>query len=1040
MPVITNQMQWETVAVPVTKGVDLTTRHRLIDPDKLAKAENVFYSKFGGPEKRRGHKAFRLYNDFMDYRGNAPNSNLYGYGLIDLDTTLPTGACIYPQSGVIKDILTYDNREIAWDGWRFFEPTEPGVSGKSKVVNATMPVYKSFQTAKTQNKQDFACSSENAGIRVVAYIEITGTSPVNNAYVKVYNTETNTLKFTAHLNHGSNDPKYVRTVSCGDYCHVLVNDLTDELVYCYSIHQDDNEITRITTAVPADNTFSCPFDVWKFDETKFLVGSVNTNIILTWFNANGIVNTSTLSQNFSAITSGTPINLSLCVHPVTREIAVFFATATPAQLYQSYTEYGVAIGASVAVDTSASLFHLAIAPSYIDDLFHLFYDTDNGTTKTVVHKTFKGSTLNSTVVRYNLRLASRACRVGDVPFIWATSATTYQTTYFLLDNQLLPVVKSELGTAIISSEFYWLPSMDSTVSSDGTWNTTRFTGALLYNERIDIDIGGTGTTFSHKAIKHYELEFSPNKLSYDQAGKALYIAAGQVWSYDGDVLREANFGNGVEAITVATSNGAGALTNSGVYRWRIDICYKNAQNEECRANSFLTDEITMGVADDTAVLTFNQPPTRITDAYYLIFRNENHGTLWYLVSSRVSPIRYVTGAATAAFTDLLADTAILNKELHPAQDSNYLQTFAAPACELITFGQNRLWVAGGELLPGELWPSRLFYPGQVPAYNFALSVQIDRTTEPITALAFQSDFGVVFKTGTTYLVTGNASPNIYQPIFPNVQLALADRGCINHKSIARLYNGIVFQSTNGYKVIGAAGAMDDIGFPVETVRGSCVGAVLVKYDEHIRFYQSDEATLTFDYRDKAWTTFNFNTKPSAAVYSNRTGYAVIARNNELLYETPDYYKDGDFDFHYIIKTAPLAKQIGGFQRIRRVYCIGEKIGIPPAVTIRVYQDGHDYWTSQVRWDYSDDLATSTIGQGTIGGGFIGAPTLDEFKDDIWKFRYRLEDKHQKCENVAVELTDKGRINTSAWIPVAFGLEIGTKTGLDRLANRTITVE
>jgi hypothetical protein len=1044
-------MQWEPIAIPLASGVDLTSRVRLVDPANLAKAENVYYPQTGGPEKRRGHKAHRLFDAFAGYEGPAPSDNLFGYGLIDAGNP-PSGSSVYPQAGTIRDILVYDDREIAWDGWRFFEPTEAGVSGKCKVVKAYLPVYKSEAIARTQNTQLYSCSAETALTRIVGYVE-TVAGGAKNAYAKVYDVATNSLKFTVHLNTGSNDPVYIRTVSCGEFVHALVSDATDEVVYCYSFHNNATDLTRVTPVITIDGVVGTSFDVWKFNESRFLVAGIDTTIKLSWVNANGTVNETMFSQNTTFAVTGTPLNVAVCVHPVTRNIGVFYDIGVT-QFFRLYDDNGTALAAATSISSWANdVIHLAVAPSYVDDKYYLYCDRYGGGTMEVVKSNFTGpSTLGTVTRRKSCRLASRACRVGNVGFVWVTNVTdnhvldALQSTYFLLDEDLKPVARAEYTTAVINGYNKWLPGINYVESADGSWNTTKFHGSLMVTTRIIHDDDGTGTTavFSDYGIKTYTLNFTPDKLSYAQAGKALYIAGGQLWSYDGEVLREANIPLGVDDVTIVSSNGAGALENSGVYSWRIDYCYKNAQNEECRAISFLTNDVTFGGVDDTATLTIYQPLTGITDGYYLIFRKMNNGSNWYLVNNRISsPLKYDPTAVTVTFTDLLSDADILDNEPHPANAAGFIQPIAAPACEYVAFGQNRLWVAGGEITPGEIWPSRLFGPGQTPAFNWVLAFQVDRTTEPVTGFAFQTTYGVVFKRDSIYIVTGNISSNILEAVQPDVQQALADRGCINHKSIGRLFNSVTFQSSSGYQSINAAGQMDNIGSPVLTAAGTCVGTLLVKHDEHIRFYQSDNATLVLDYGDKLWTTFNFNTKPNAAVLSNRTGMAVLARRNELLYESDDEYRDGDYAFYYLIRTAPLAKQIGGLQRVRRVYCIGEKEGVPPPVTIRIYQDTHDWWTAQVNWDYSDDLNTSTIGTGTIGTGFIGDPVVSTppaFRDDIWRWRYRLPSRHQKCEDVAIELTDKGRMNQNRWIPVAFALEIGTKGGLDRLSHRTINEE
>ena len=819
------------------------------------------------------------------------------------------------------------------------------------------------------------------------------------------------------------------------------------MVYDYTIHQDG--IGVLSTVNILDTSIAggiqVPFDVWKYDETKFLVAAPDgINVVkLTWVNANGSINTTSFNQNFAANVSGTPYDVAVAVHPVNNQIAIIYNDLDINVSYRLFYENGTAIIASVILEAPlASNSHIAISPSYINDYFHLYWDKNS---YSVTRATYEGITLISTKTRYNTLLVSRAFRAGDKSFVWVTGnnsvpafASNYQVTRYLMDTNLLPVTNTEYGTACIQEAQSWLPSVNFTVSSDGVWNTLKFHGAVIYNERIDNTTAGDGTTFTHRAVKFYTLDFVPDKLSYAQAGKALYIAGGQLWSYDGDVLREANPSAGPVA-GVGIAGAAGNLNGAG-YKYRVDFCYKNAHNEECRSISFLSPAVTPAPVNQQVTVSFSQPITRSVDGYYLVFRNATTGTVWALVSSRTDPLRYDETSGTKSFVDNISDTDLLDNEQHPANAALYLQPIAAPPCEIVTFGQNRLWVSGGELLPGTVWPSRLFAPGQTPSFNWALEFQVDKTIEPITALAFQSDYGIAFKENATYLITGNVSPNIYQNVAPFVQLALADRGCINFKSVSRLSKGITFQTNNGYKIVAAAGQSEDIGFPVESADGVCIGSGIVPFDENVRFYQSDNYSLVFDYRRGLWTTFSFNTKPSAAVLSNRTGMFVLSRGQSLLYETDDWWKDGDFDYHYTIRTAPLAAKIGGFQRVRRVYCVGEKAGTPPPVTIRIYQDGHDWWTAQVAWDYSSDLATTTIGQGTIGNNFIGDPVSVEFKDDIWKWRYRIESKKQKCENIAIELTDKGRLNANKWIPVAFALEIGTKAGIDRLAKRTINAE
>jgi len=283
MAVITDDMRWEVVNVPITKGVNLNSRNRLIDPGELAKAENVYYTKSGGPEKRRGHSAVRLYDSFIPYTSCSLTDNLYGYGMFD-PNNLPTGDCVYPHCGPIKDIIPYNDTELAWDGWRLFEPIST-VSGASKVINATIPVVKTEAVAKVSGAQSIADSADNGVTKIVAYINTT--SGTNEAYVKVYDSITGTLRFTQHLVQGTH-PVYIRAVSCGEFCHVLVSDSTDLVVYDYAIHNTASEVTNTTS--PVQCAAAGIFDIWKFDETRFLVAAIDSGTKVSWINARGTVN------------------------------------------------------------------------------------------------------------------------------------------------------------------------------------------------------------------------------------------------------------------------------------------------------------------------------------------------------------------------------------------------------------------------------------------------------------------------------------------------------------------------------------------------------------------------------------------------------------------------------------------------------------------------------------------------------------------------------------------------------------------------------
>lgn len=1033
MPLIPNDFEWETVAIPLAKGVDTNTRARLVPADTLLKAENVYFPRVGGPEKRRGHTAYTVVDGSNIGLGDPPSDNLYGYGLFDSSITdTSTSLSPYSEAGEIKEIITRDDEVVAWDGHRLYSNYS---NGDSKLISkAYIPTCLTKTISKTVSAQNYSDCADNGSIRVVAHVDTKGTRSI---VVDVYDSSTGTLKISSSGSYPGSDILYVRVIGCGSYCHVFVSDVGDDILYKASIHSASTSFTWVPAATVSSLGI---FDVWKIDEDRFLVALIDSSnsVDIRYFFSSGVLDYNWIADvGATDPTYGLPINIAVAVHPVSSNVCILWDIGTQV-FYRNFDSVGTALFSIVAVDSSGFVFHLAVAPTYLtvsgDDGFNLYLDIFDGTAKiAVILKRLGGGSIED-ITRYNLTFCSKACRVGNTSFIWSVWESTLQSSYILLDDDLLPVAKIEYGTALENlGDPGWMPSINC-VLTDSKWDTYNFHGVLHYNQRIS-GTGDNSGIFQERSTRFYQLNFLP-RLSWTQAGRATYIAAGQMWSYDGRTLDEAQFPIGVEDIEVTPSNSTGTLTNSGKYRWRIDMCFKNAAGEEVRSISFLTDEITFGAADDTATLEWVQPPTRRLDSYYLIYRNENNGTLWYLVSSRdpSSAPSYTTLSSTQTFIDRLPDASLVDKELHPANTDGYLQPIAAPSCDLVSFGKDRLWISGGELSPGEVWPSRLFQPGTTPSFSFALPVNIDRSDEPVTGIGFNTDYTVVFKERSIYIISGNISGNILTSAGPQVQLAYTETGCINFKSVERLPNGLSFESSSGIKLINAAGGLENIGVLVSELRGTIVGAVIVRNDDNIRFYSSDQDAVVLDYTQGQWSTFTV--RPQSAVLSPVTGLAVLAVGNKLYYESETSDTDGGSSFNYTIKTAWLAEKIGGFQRVKRVYCPGESVGIPPNVTLRLYYNERDFWSQEITWDTSKNLNASTWGEAIWGQGTWGDVDNNTLKDSVWRWRRRT--KRQKCESISIEITDSGLITpTSKWIPTAIGLEIGKETGLQRVPNRTL---
>jgi hypothetical protein len=1068
MPFVPSNFEWEPVGIPLAAGVDLNTRARLVDKGKLLRAENVFFPRDGGPEMRRGHRAHTVLDAQVSLVGSPPDhdQNLYGYGLFDEDSTFSStisSKSTYPGAGTIKGLAVRDKEILAWDGHRLFSHHNSdnkfslnynstttfsyltlasdggGTDPFELAANSTayMPTARSSVIGKTFYPQSMSDAADNGTIRVFATVN----SDDAAAQVFVYDSVSGSLKFTEILNTA--DVSYIKLVPVGAYVHVYVSETGGNTLYLYVIHQND-----YSTGTPVDLGDVAVFDVEKVTEDLTLVAKCDTtNVVqLTYVNGNGTVNSSYFSAGFLPdLDSALAHKVAVCVHPTTKDICLFwYSTAATTAYGRIYSSTGTALHARTSIANNNSVNHLTCASAYLTDdgesVFHLFLDDDTSSLITYSYK-FSGTSAFTQNTRHNVGLASRAFRVGNTAFVFCYYTTTLQTQYLLMDFKLFITGRLEYGTAIASTSTPWLPGVNC-VLSDEAWDVYDFHCALMYRLRVvkeQVQPPTVDATFQENSAKFVTLNFMP-KLTYAQAGRCTYFPGALLWAYDGRELVEANFIAGPEGYTFTKSNGAGSLGVSSVYRYRVYLCHKNAAGEEIRSLAFLSDEVNMAIGgdtplNDTVTISGTTIPTNRDDTYFLVYRNENAGTLWYLVSNRdpssASCPKNDHTSSTWSFTDTLADTAIIDNELDPANNTSWLMPWAAPACEVIAYGKDRLWIAGGEMAPGEVAASRLFSTNEVPSFSPVLSVSVDRENDPIVAISFIADLVYVFRRNNVYLLSGQFSPNIFLGNSILSQLALTEVGATSPYT-ARVVQGCLFQSAGGFRLLDSSGGLKSIGTAVDSLTGELAGIVVSYVDRNVRFYQTDEQSPVFDYESFEWSTFNL--QPQAAITNPLTGLAVLAVGNKLYFEEEDLYTDDSRTYRSYIRTSWLSSALGGFQSIRRIGALGEFYG-HCTTTVNVYMNEQVSPVETFTWDSSADLNSSIWGSGTWGSGFWGDSSGTGFahNDSVWRWVRRLS--RQKCNAVSIEISFNSADGLGA-VPTVIMLEVGNRNTLDKVPTRT----
>ncbi len=473
-----------------------------------------------------------------------------------------------------------------------------------------------------------------------------------------------------------------------------------------------------------------------------------------------------------------------------------------------------------------------------------------------------------------------------------------------------------------------------------------------------------------------------------QAGRTTYIAGAQLWSYDGTELVEAGFHTCPEPgmlIAPLEQQTGGALTSAGTYRWRADLCYRNAQNEEVRSHSFFTDELVLTGGNRQVAITVPTCLTRRTNAYVLFYRNNSTGVQWYLANSRdPASADYVLNdltADTVTWVDAgqATDEAIITREQHPANGGfGYLDQYSAPACEVIAGGADRIWLAGGEIATGQAHPSRLFLPGDSPGFNPALACVVDRSSAPITAIGFVGELAVIFHPGSTYIQGGFGPDNSSQGFWEPPRLAYSDVGAVSQESLALIGKGLLFQSSAGIRLLSGSGAVSDVGRPVDSVGAGLdiAGVIISQSDQEVRWYARSGDTLVYNYQYDSWSTWSL---ACAGVTRNpATGYALLASwDGFVLEEAQDTWTDNGSPYLHRVRFAWLrGKDLMDFQAVRRIGALGEA-SEAHRVHVDVYYDEREFAEEFFDWEFPYDTETNPsnntdfFGAQSFGTGVFG---------------------------------------------------------------------
>lgn len=542
-------------------------------------------------------------------------------------------------------------------------------------------------------------------------------------------------------------------------------------------------------------------------------------------------------------------------------------------------------------------------------------------------------------------LGSRAFyRAGAaLTYVYLIQDSTLQPSYFLARHEsqyagagrALRIVGCHLrGNAGGSLGTGYLPQVQVVLSGNTLFEKHYL--PLLERQRLDTFSSTTTANGAYSqrqpvllTVDHWSLT---ERFNNSIGGLSQLFCGSQLWSYGGGAPVEHGFHLYPENVSITTSNGGGSLTSSKTYAWRVYWEWYNAQGERVLSSFAAAVTATLGAGDNTATLTIPTLAHTLRDgvsapnaqlAIYRTVNTPNDDYPFYRVSSVSSPTYNDPTVDTITFVDTMSDTNLLKQELD-YQNSGELDNIAPPACRYICSGKGRVWLSGLED-PYAIWYSKPSTLGRAVEFNDSLVLRVPEAGGAITGLAVINDALVVFKSSSTYILTGEGLNKFGQGSFNEFQLISSEVGCSAPKSIVATSMGIFFYSPRGFHLLDLSMQMRFIGSQINSLTGgfSAGSAVCIPSASHVRFSDSGgTSTWVYDYLYNRWTSWTVGVTSGVAWRGPSDSAQVWYTTNgsSVSYEDPN--SNGN-TINASITTGSLSfTPLGGFVRVKRIIING----------------------------------------------------------------------------------------------------------------------
>lgn len=1006
-------LQKQPVNLNFGSGIDTKTDPFQLPLGKLLVLENSVFTKGGIVQKRHG---FRKLKDLAE---SASSITTFDNSLVAIGSTLQA----------------FSNDYDEWVSQGAFAPVDLSV----------MPVMRSA-TGQT------ACDSAlNNGLICVAFVDA-----VNGAQYQVVDAETGQIIVPAtSLPATASHP---RVFSLGRYFIVTFMATVAATPHLQYVSIPVNDLTNPASATDISTqlkTITSGYDGFV----------ANDNLYLAWYGSDATATirirylTSTLSLSSQktqtdAAYIGDLISVTADTTTATPTVYITWYNATGDDAYtavysssldlitapvQSITNEDVATITSVAQNGSVSIYYSVTTvygynpQTYVNGAYSTASNVRTDILKRVT-MTSAGTLGTASAIHRASSLFSKAFLVSGVEYVTVAYQSTYQNTYFVIDedgNHICKFAYSNGGGYPINQVL-------------GNVDVTDSVALIPYLIKDFVTTISTGTNqapvggiYTQTGVNVAFLEFGVSTTKSAEIAQALHLSGGYIWQYDGVKPVEHNFHLYPDNLGRTTSTTGGSMT-AQQYFYQVTYEWTDAQGILHRSAPSIPLSVDIsGSGTSTNTVTLKIPTLRYTaktgnsKVRIVIYRWSTAQQAYYQVTSFTSPTLNNPAVDSIDYTDTVADSSIVGNALIYTT-GGVIENVAPGAVKTMTIFDNRLWALSAEgdqfYFSKEVVQGTPVEMSDLFTYYIADTISSQGPTGPTRAAAAMDDKLIVFKKNAIYYVNGvgptatGSSDQYSQPIFVSSTV-----GCENQRSIVLIPQGLMFQSDKGIWLLGRDLSTSYIGADVAAYNSSTVlSAIAIPGTNQVRFTLDSGVVLIYDYYYQQWGTFNGIPNISSCIYQGLHTYI-----NDLgqLYQQSTDYLDGSRPVLMRFKTGWInLTGLQGFQRAYFFYMLGK------------YYSPHKLQV-KVAYDYADNPETSIMidpvnytpawGGDTIYGGGPAWGGVSNIE------RWRVFFQRQKCESLQIEIAEV--YDASLGVQAGAGLTIsglniviGAKAGYPKL--------